>query len=73
MATGLNNLAALYTDQRRYTKAEPLYQRALAITKKALGPEHPEWRKSRQPGVALHAPKAVYAKAEPLYQRRSRS
>ncbi len=31
MATSLNNLAALYHDQGQYAKAEPLYQRALAI------------------------------------------
>ena len=25
-----------------YAKAEPLYQRALKISEKALGPEHPD-------------------------------
>ena len=37
----LNNLAGLYQAQGRYPEAEPLYQRSLAITEKALGPEHP--------------------------------
>ena len=37
----LNNLAVLYDAQGQYAKAEPLYQRALAIAEKALGPEHP--------------------------------
>ena len=37
----LNNLAGLYYAQGQYAKAEPLYQRALAIAEKALGPEHP--------------------------------
>ncbi len=41
MATSLNNLAVLYQAQGKYTEAEPLYKRALAITEKALGPEHP--------------------------------
>ncbi len=41
MAGSLNNLAALYAAQGRYAKAEPLYQRALAIAEKALGPDHP--------------------------------
>ncbi len=41
VATSLNNLAALYQAQGRYTEAEPLYKRALAIRKKVLGPEHP--------------------------------
>ena len=36
-----NNLAGLYHAQGQYAKAEPLYQRALAIAEKALGPEHP--------------------------------
>ncbi len=37
----LINLAALYNDQGRYAEAEPLYERALAILEKTLGPEHP--------------------------------
>ena len=40
MATGLNNLAGLYREQGKYTQAEPLYQRSLAIREKALGQEH---------------------------------
>ena len=28
-------------DQGKYAEAEPLFQRAIAIDKKALGPEHP--------------------------------
>ncbi len=41
LATSLNNLALLYGARGRYAEAEPLYQRALAISEKALGPEHP--------------------------------
>ncbi len=41
MARDLNNLAFLYHTQGNYAKAEPLYQRSLAIWEKALGPEHP--------------------------------
>ena len=37
VATNLNNLAALYSDQSRYAEAEPLYQQALAIRDWALG------------------------------------
>ena len=37
----LNNLALLYDQQGQYTQAEPLYQRALAIREKALGPGAP--------------------------------
>ena len=42
LATSLNNLAELYRAQGKYAQAEPLYQRALAIWQKALGPEHPQ-------------------------------
>ena len=42
LATNLNNLALLYEAQCRYVEAEPLYQRALAIREKALGPEPPD-------------------------------
>jgi hypothetical protein len=41
VATNLNNLAGLYDEQGRYVDAEPLYKRALAISEKALGPDHP--------------------------------
>src|SRR5436305_2082249 len=40
-ATSLNNLAMLYDSQAKYDEAEPLYQRALAIDEKVLGPDHP--------------------------------
>ena len=42
VATGLNNLAEVYSAQGRYAEAEPLHKRALAIREKALGPEHPD-------------------------------
>jgi tetratricopeptide (TPR) repeat protein len=35
-----SGLAALYYSQGQYAEAEPLYQRALGIRGKALGPEH---------------------------------
>ena len=41
VARCLTNLAELYRAQGRYAEAEPLYQRALAIREKTLGPEHP--------------------------------
>ena len=38
----LKNLASLYYMQGKYSEAETLYQRALAIDEKVLGPEHPD-------------------------------
>jgi tetratricopeptide (TPR) repeat protein len=37
----LNNLALLFVSQKRYIEAESLYQQAIAICEKALGPDHP--------------------------------
>ena len=37
----------------KYTEAEPLYQRALAIWEKALGPEHPNVATSLENYAAL--------------------
>ncbi|MEM9003798.1 MAG: tetratricopeptide repeat protein, partial [Cyanobacteria bacterium P01_F01_bin.86] len=38
----LNNLALLYRSMGRYSEAEPLYARALAIREAQLGPDHPD-------------------------------
>jgi tetratricopeptide (TPR) repeat protein len=37
----LNNLAALYDSQGRYTEAEPLYREAINIATQVLGENHP--------------------------------
>jgi Tetratricopeptide repeat len=66
VATSLNNLALLYYGQGQYAKAEPLYQRSLAIAEKALGPEHPEVATSLNNLAALYRAQGQYAKAEPL-------
>ena len=42
MATRLNNLGLLYYQQSKDAAAEPLFNRALAIDEKALGPDHPD-------------------------------
>ena len=42
VANTLNNLALLYDSMGAYEKALPLYQRALGIREKVLGPEHPD-------------------------------
>jgi tetratricopeptide (TPR) repeat protein len=38
----LNTLASLYHTEGKYTEAEPLFKRSLAIREKILGPEHPD-------------------------------
>lgn len=42
MASRLNHLALLYSNQDQYEKAVPLYERALAIRENALDAEHPD-------------------------------
>jgi tetratricopeptide (TPR) repeat protein len=53
----------------RYSEAEPLYQRALAIVVKTLGPEHPEVATCLNNLAALYDAQGKYAQAEPLCQR----
>ncbi|MEE8199620.1 MAG: tetratricopeptide repeat protein [Candidatus Acidoferrales bacterium] len=52
-AASLNNLAELYRTLGKYAQAEPLYERALAIAEKALGPEHPNAATSLENYAAL--------------------
>ena len=56
-------------DRAAYTQAEPLYQRALDIREKALGPEHPNVAQSLNNLAELYRTQGQYAQAEPLYQR----
>ena len=51
-----------------YAKAEPLYQEALRIRQKVLGPEHPDTAGSLNNLASLYQHMGEYAKAEPLYQ-----
>ena len=51
-----------------YAKAEPLYQEALQICQKVLGPENPYTATSLNNLALLYQAMGEYAKAEPLYQ-----
>jgi tetratricopeptide (TPR) repeat protein len=65
----LNNLALLYRATGRYAQAELLYQRALAIGEKTLGPEHPTIASMLNNLALLYRATGRYAQAEPLHQR----
>jgi tetratricopeptide (TPR) repeat protein len=65
----LNNLALTLDAQARYSEAEPLYQRALAIDEKALGPNHPNVATNLNNLAALYKEQGKYSEAEALYQR----
>src|SRR5260221_2763677 len=62
--------AGLYLYHRaRYAETEPLYQRALSIKEKALGPEHPSTGATLHELARLYQAQGKYPQAEPLYQR----
>lgn len=69
VATGLNNLAALYKKQGRHAQAEPLYRRALAIRERAFGSAHPAVAQSLNNLGGLFLAQNRPAEAEPLYRR----
>ncbi len=65
----LYKLAGMYNDRRKYEQAEILYQRALDIAKKALGPEHPIVATILNTLAVLNYEFGDYAQAEPLFQQ----
>jgi tetratricopeptide (TPR) repeat protein len=69
-AARLLNRSGYYLDGRaRYSEAEPLYQRALAINEKALGIDHPSTAISLNNLALLYDNQGRYGEAEPLFQR----
>lgn len=42
LGASLTGLGMAYTAQRKFTEAEPILQRAIAVKEKALGPDHPD-------------------------------
>jgi CHAT domain-containing protein/Tfp pilus assembly protein PilF len=79
VAKTLNNLGSVYSNYYKlalaeeqslyYDKAETLYQRALVINEKVLGPEHPEFANSLYTLANLYTERGDYAKAEQFFQR----
>jgi tetratricopeptide (TPR) repeat protein len=69
VATSLNNLAGLYDAQGNYSKAEPLYQRALEIKERKLGSYHPSVATSLENLAILYRATQRTVEAEALEQR----
>ena len=65
----LNNLGVVLLAAGRYSEAEPLLNRALAIDKVGLGPDHPDVATDLNNLAALYYYQGKYAAAEPLQQR----
>jgi tetratricopeptide (TPR) repeat protein len=65
----LNRLAILYREAGQFTKALPLFERALAIREKTLGPDDPAMAESIKGLATVYLKLGQPAKALPLYER----
>ncbi|WP_223638291.1 tetratricopeptide repeat protein [Corallococcus sp. EGB] len=68
-AESLNNLANLYQQQGLYSRAEPLYARALDLREMVLGKHHLTVAESLNNLALLYREQGLYSRAEPLYVR----
>ena len=68
-ANTLNNLGALYWEQGKIAEAEPLYQRALFIKERTLGPDDPALAPSLNNLAALYVRQGKYPEGESLFKR----
>lgn len=66
LATTLGTALYLLGD---YAGAQPLYERALALSERALGPDHRHVAQSLNNLAGLYRLQGRYGEAEPLYQR----
>lgn len=68
IAESLNNLACLYTKMYRYSEAESLFFRALALNKRLLGEKHPDVALGLWNLGELYIVESEYSKAKFLFQ-----
>jgi tetratricopeptide (TPR) repeat protein len=68
-AVALNKLAIAYGGQGKYTEAEGLMKRALAIQEKALGARHPDTGGTLANLATLYRYQGKYSEAESLFKR----
>jgi len=65
----LDRVGTYFHGRGGYADARPLYERALAIREKALGPEHPDVATSLNNLASLLSDQGDHAGARPLYER----
>jgi tetratricopeptide (TPR) repeat protein len=63
------NVAKYLQGVARYSEAEPLLQRSLAIYEKTVGPDHPSTSATLHELARLYQAQGRYSEAEPLLQR----
>ncbi len=68
-ASQLNNRAVELFNSGRYSEAEPIFKRALAIREKNLGPNHPDVATTLSYLALLYHDQGRYTDAEPLFKR----
>ena len=69
LAKGCNELGTAYYYQGNYTKAEPLFKKAIAIAEKSLPPDHPDLATHLSNLANLYNSQGNYSEAEPLFKR----
>lgn len=69
LALSLNNLAAVYHTEGKYTMAEPLYTRSLDIKTRVHGEEHAEVALNVHNLAVLYSARKMYPVAEKHYKR----
>ena len=69
LANVLNQVGFYLYGRAAYAEALPLYERALAIREKALGPGHPAVAASLNNLAELYRARGAYERALPLYER----
>lgn len=69
LGLSLNNLAAVYHTQGKYTMAEPLYTRSLEIKTRIHGEQHPEVALNVHNLAILYSARRMYPVAEKYYKR----
>src|SRR6267142_5844403 len=62
------NLAELARLRGQFEEAEPLYERALALARKGLGPDSPELASFINQKASLYQEEQRFEVAEPLYR-----
>lgn len=68
LALSLNNLAAMYHEQGKYTMAEPLYLRALDIRNRVHGEKHADIALNHHNLAVLYSARRMYPLAEKHYK-----